>query len=80
MKRLALLIVLLSSPAYAQTPPPDPRLEAAHQLLTEANGRVMNMAAQVSALQAQVQALTKQIEDAKTKDEKTKSEGAAPTK
>jgi hypothetical protein len=49
-----LLVALMALPANAQQPPSDPRLETYKQLLSEANDRVVGLAAQVQHLQAEI--------------------------
>ena len=54
MKKLALIVatLLLSAPAFAQTPqqPPDDKLGVAMQLLNERTGQVIELAAEVQKL------------------------------
>lgn len=70
MKRVALLLVLISLPALAQPAPVDPALSMAKQLLSEANDRVIALGAQVQGLQAEIAKLkadAKPVEDNKGK-------------
>ena len=69
LKRIAILAILIASPALAQqAPPTDPVAASYAQLLTEANGRVATLAAQLqqatqakATLEGRVGDLEKQI-------------------
>jgi septal ring factor EnvC (AmiA/AmiB activator) len=74
LKRIVILAVLISSPALAQNAPPDPVAATYAQLLTEANGRVAALSAQVqqinqtkATLETRIGDLEKQIEALKPK-------------
>jgi chromosome segregation ATPase len=88
LKRIIILAALIASPALAQQAPPaqDPALSAYAQLLSEANGRVAGLSAQLQqANQAKVNLetrlgdLQKQLDAAKPKVEPTPT-ATGPTK
>ena len=80
LKRIVILAALIASPALAQQAPgsPDPVAATYAQLLSEANGRVAQLSAQLQTanqtkanLEARIGELQKQIDAAKPKVEPT---------
>jgi hypothetical protein len=69
MKRLVILAIL-ATPAYAQQPQPDPRVQACQTLLGEATGRLLGVIGEAETKQ---QMLSKQLEEAKAELAKLKS-------
>ena len=87
LKRIIILAALIASPALAQQAPPaqDPALSAYAQLLSEANGRVAGLSAQLQqANQAKVNLetrlgdLQKQLDAAKPKADPAPTPAATP--
>ncbi len=74
MKRLLLSLAFasLSLPALAQQPPQDPVAATYRQLLTEANDRIVTLAAQAQRLETEKANLAKQLEEAKKAADKPK--------
>ena len=68
MLRLAALLILLPSIAFAQAPqqPPDEKLAVAMQLLNERTGQVIELAAEVQKLGKQLQEARAELAKAKT--------------
>lgn len=78
LKRIAILAVIIASPALAQQPAPDPVAATYAQLLTEANGRVAQLSAQIqqinqakATLEGRVGELEKQLDALKPKPDAT---------
>lgn len=66
MKKIALILMLLSAaPAFAQQPP-DEKLAVAMQLLNERTGQVIELAAEVQKLNKQLQEARAELAKAKT--------------
>lgn len=76
MKRLALALIILSVPVFAQQA--DPKIETYKFLLNEANERVVQANASISQLQQENAKLKEQIEKRKKEDDEAAK--AAPKK